>query len=549
MADRKPVSHAAVVSETHRLIGEALATHLNTPASVRFFQHVATLVESRMRALGDTEEAYRHRFFQQPPSMATSEAAELARFVIPKVTQFFRYPEQFDALGSVLAGMCKRPKQQLHIWSAGCATGEEPYSIAMVAMETVPESRCRIVGTDIDGEALRTATVAQYGEAAVKELQQPRLQRWTRPGRAGERVIAEEVRSRVRFHRHSLADMPCSRPPGGGDWDVIFCRNVLMYLTESVQRQAAREILRALRPGGVLFLGPAEGLLVHGVDESSALVSLERHGDSLYYRKLETSFSNSAERLRGEQPSARAPWAERADRRSSGGFAERLGVGRPLPREARTELEDPRPSVRSAEPARIDREEGPPEGATKPGNSPNSAEQVRNNPGLQAERPTQPQEQSSTPSADQSRNNLGLSLERPTRLEKARLERAVTLADREVWDEALGAVREILVHSPRNAEAQLLLGVILARCGGDEGEAENALSRAVALGHESALAYFELGRLREQRAPGSARHAFAEALRVASEQTGDTLISRGLSVTGSDLVAACRAKLRALAFR
>lgn len=424
-------------------IANCLSAYLKVPPSERFLLQVDALVEDRMRDLREGPEAFERRFFRLAPSATIGEAAELARQIIPKVTRFFRYPEHFQALGRVCLQMYAQGQRSLSIWSAGCATGEEPYSVAMVVREHVPAAECCVLATDIDEVALARGRAGRYGGASLNCLDRSRINRWTTQVEAGgEREIDPQTRALVRFNRHSLASWPYPRTARGDSWDVIFCRNVLIYLEPEVQREAVARLHEALRPGGVLFLGPAEGLLVHGLAIGASPLVLEQSGDALFFRKR---------------------------------------------------MAEPEPMRPKATPR---------------------------------------------PKADQAEADF-------ERLKTARLDRAVMLADRGEWDEALVDVQQVLNVAPRSAEAHLLRGIVLSRQGQTE-RAEEALLRSVQLGHRSALAPFELGCLLAERNPAEAQRQFEIALEIAGKNGAEALMTGGLSVSAPDLAAACQAKLNSL---
>jgi chemotaxis protein methyltransferase CheR len=197
-----------------------------------------------------------------------SEAAwrRLVSLVTVGETYFFRHEEQLEALRREILPEMVRDRlrsgvRRLRIWSAGCATGEEAYTLAILLLEAVPEARgwdLRVLGTDIDEEALRKAQAAIYGHWALRvdgEFQT----RWLRIAGGGRREVTSEVRSLVAFAPHNLV-AATEWPPAALDGlaDVILCRNVMMYMDPTTARQVVDDFRRALAPDGWLMLSPAE---------------------------------------------------------------------------------------------------------------------------------------------------------------------------------------------------------------------------------------------------------------------------------------------------
>lgn len=190
------------------------------------------------------------------------EVERLLQTLTINVTQFFRNPEVWDSLETVL-----RPRvtdRPLRCWSAGCATGEEAWTIAMMLAdlgEEGPDStwstRSRVDGTDVDPEVLDRARAALYLEQSFGVPVPDRARRHLVP--AGPELVAVRpgLRNHVRFLRHDLGVDPPPDPP----YDLIVCRNVVIYFGREVQEKLYQTFVNALAPGGVLLLGKVEGLV------------------------------------------------------------------------------------------------------------------------------------------------------------------------------------------------------------------------------------------------------------------------------------------------
>lgn len=203
--------------------------------------------------------------------MLASDPAEFDHLIghlTLKVTGFFRNGPVFAQLRSTVLPALLARSERLAVWSAGCATGEEPYSVAILLAELCAGRERRpevtIVGSDIDESALATARAGCYATAAVKEMSPALLSRWLVPERKDRGMryaLREEVREGVHFVWHNLSDAT-GPPPGAAPagFDLVLCRNVLIYFQRPLQGQVVDLLDRGLRPGGYLVLGEAESL-------------------------------------------------------------------------------------------------------------------------------------------------------------------------------------------------------------------------------------------------------------------------------------------------
>ncbi len=162
---------------------------------------------------------------------------------------FFRHPEQTAAFER----FARDHPEPLRIWSAGCASGEEPYSLAMALLEAGRAAgRDRILATDVSERALDRARAARYGPWSLRRLPDGVRRRWFR-GEAPPLEVAAEVRALVGFERHNLVT-----DPAPGEFDVVVCRNVLIYFEATTAVEVLYKLVAAVRPGGHLLLGPVE---------------------------------------------------------------------------------------------------------------------------------------------------------------------------------------------------------------------------------------------------------------------------------------------------
>lgn len=190
-------------------------------------------------------------------------AAVISSFTVGE-TYFYREDHQFRCLTeSILPEVIKdkRPGDKIRIWSQPCSTGEEPYSIAIWLLENwrlVDAYHVEIVGSDIDGESLATAREGRYGARSLNRLPPEVIKDYFEPLRHGTRFIIEDLRESVIYTETNLVD-PVSMQ-ANGVFDVIFCRNVLIYFDDASRARATKNLWSSLRPGGFICLGHTESM-------------------------------------------------------------------------------------------------------------------------------------------------------------------------------------------------------------------------------------------------------------------------------------------------
>lgn len=229
-------------------------------ADTKFEMFYARLAR-RLRALGLRDFKDYLDFLRQPDG---TEINQLINAITTNLTGFFREPHHFDFLARTLVPIWgARPGTPLRIWSAGCASGEEPYTIAMVLLEHLADARrrdLRVLATDLDTQALAQADAAIYPVERMGPLAQLPWRRWVLRGRgeqAGLIRLRPEVRALVHLRQLNLI----------GDWhlkrryDAIFCRNVMIYFDGPTKRRLVERLAERLTEQGHLFLGHAESLI------------------------------------------------------------------------------------------------------------------------------------------------------------------------------------------------------------------------------------------------------------------------------------------------
>ncbi|WP_233262066.1 CheR family methyltransferase [Vitiosangium sp. GDMCC 1.1324] len=189
-------------------------------------------------------------FLQRVLARDTSAVESFIGYAVIGETYFFRHPEQLRELGR----LASTHLGSFLVWSAGCASGEEPYSIAMSLLEAgLSPEHIRVVGTDVSGRALEKARQATYSPWSVRRME-PELEKRFLSLKPESVTVPAEVRARVEFRRHNLV----TDPPPVSSANAVFCRNVLIYFPPEVIPTVMERLVLALAPGGWLFLSPAE---------------------------------------------------------------------------------------------------------------------------------------------------------------------------------------------------------------------------------------------------------------------------------------------------
>ncbi len=197
-------------------------------------------------------------------SNASAEIQELTSAITTNLTAFFRENHHFEQLKAEVLPQLERMRcatQRIRIWSAGCSTGEEPYSLAVAVREALahlPDWDIKILATDIDSKVVATAVAGVYGSERLKDVSAERVHRWfpkiaARPGYC---EASADLKSLITFRQLNLFD----RWPMHGPFDVILCRNVVIYFDKDTQRELFERMADLQDPEGWLFLGHSESL-------------------------------------------------------------------------------------------------------------------------------------------------------------------------------------------------------------------------------------------------------------------------------------------------
>jgi chemotaxis protein methyltransferase WspC len=242
-------------------------------------------VRVRMASLG----LERREDYWEQLQASTEELHELIETVVVPETWFFRDHEAFAALARLATGewLPAHPGGMLRLLSVPCSTGEEPYSMTMALLDAgLPPGQFHVDALDISTRALAQAKTGVYGTNSFRGQDLSFRERYFQP--AGNRyALAERLCEKVNFRQGNLlsTDFPC----GGQPYDVIFCRNLLIYFDRSTQHRAMTSLASLLAPGGFLFVGPAEAFLASG----SGFASIN-HAMSFAFRRTGTKPAESA---------------------------------------------------------------------------------------------------------------------------------------------------------------------------------------------------------------------------------------------------------------
>lgn len=454
---------------------DAIEARFGHQRDARRAEDLATLLESRMLATNSrTYEDYAARLRD---SHAEWEA--LAPLLTVPETYFFRMPDHFEALVA-----CALPEvlkangntQTLRILSAGCATGEEAYTLRLILNERFPQLAnwaVSITGVDLSEAALGRARLGEYSAWSLRATSEARRRaNFTPVGKSFR--LNDAGRAGVIFRRENLLAAP---PAGEPPYDIIFCRNVLIYFSEEAIRQAVARLTERLAPRGYLFLGPAESL--RGVTRDFTIC---RSNDVFFYRrKLEPGKPYAPIAARTAAPMAAVPqpasepdasWYESIGHSMARLAA--LAVKKPESKAA------PAPKIQQAEP-RASAAEAPA----------GFLDLVR---------------------AEQFADALALLDAEPPSATISLL-RAVTLTNLGRQQEAEEECRLLLAADPRNAVAHYLAGLCREQQG-DLDAAEEHLGMATFLDPAFPMAHLHRGLIARRRKDlAAARTAFQHALR------------------------------------
>jgi chemotaxis protein methyltransferase CheR len=276
MADPAPLT-----SDEFRRLSEFLYRQTGMVFTEAKRYYVERRIYDRMSATSRRSFA---EYFAYLRSMERKEVEELINAFTVNETYFYREDHQLACLTTDLLKervATKRPGDTIRIWSSPCSTGEEPYSIAMWLLENwrdVDAYDVEILGSDIDTQVLEAAAEGIFGKRALMRLPPDLIARYFHELDDERWQILDDLRQSVRFSRVNIIDTNETRSQGR--FDVIFCRNVLIYFDDESRRIAAENLYDNLLPGGFICLGHTESM-----SRISPLFEVCRYSGAIVYRK------------------------------------------------------------------------------------------------------------------------------------------------------------------------------------------------------------------------------------------------------------------------
>lgn len=248
---------------------KSFAERINSLAGIVLSDHKRSLVVSRLskrlRILKLDNFSDYLAYLDRPEGQP--EIHEVVNAITTNLTSFFRESHHFEDMVKTLGENASHQRtsdavgaQRFRIWSAACSTGEEPYSIAMAVHDAgiaVPKADLRILATDIDTAALDTARQAIYLDDRVETCPQGYRKAYFEKQTDDRYQVSSKIRNMITFNQLNIH----KAWPMRGPFDVIFCRNILIYFSAESKQDIVARMVNMLRPGGTLYLGHSESML------------------------------------------------------------------------------------------------------------------------------------------------------------------------------------------------------------------------------------------------------------------------------------------------
>jgi len=265
----------------------AIRDFIHERSGIFFAENKKYIIENRltkrMTELG--VKTYKDYFYLMKYDTTQKEFNTLMNLITTNETSFFRNPPQLKAFSEevlplIMDGKNKAKNKKLRIWSAGCSTGEEPYTIGIILRESIRDIsswQIEILANDISEQVLYAARRGIYNDVTLRSTDRFIVEKYFTREPEGHR-ISDDIKRFVKFSHMNLTDY--KKMSMFRDVDVVFCRNVMIYFSEEVKKNIVRQFYHSLKPGGYLFIGHSESL--HGISKSFKLVYFK---NALVYNK------------------------------------------------------------------------------------------------------------------------------------------------------------------------------------------------------------------------------------------------------------------------
>lgn len=265
----------------------AIRDYIHERSGIFFAENKKYIIENRltkrMNELG--VKTYKDYFYLMKYDTTQKEFNTLMNLITTNETSFYRNPPQLKAFSDevlplILEEKTEAKSKRLKIWSAGCSTGEEPYTIGMILNEKIRDInswQIEILANDISEKVLYAARKGIYNDMTLRATDRFLVEKYFTREPEGHR-ISDDIKRLVKFSHMNLTDT--KKMSMFRDVDIIFCRNVMIYFSDEVKKNIVRQFYHSLRPGGYFFIGHSESL--HGISKSFKLVYFK---NALVYNK------------------------------------------------------------------------------------------------------------------------------------------------------------------------------------------------------------------------------------------------------------------------
>jgi chemotaxis protein methyltransferase CheR len=265
----------------------AIRDFIHERSGIFFAENKKYIVENRLsKRMADLGvKNYKDYFYLIKYDTSQKEFNTLMNLITTNETSFFRNPPQLKAFSDEVLPLIVKEKEvskqrKLRIWSAGCSTGEEPYTLSIILLEKIRDAaswQIEILANDISEQVLYAARTGVYNDMSLRSTERFIIEKYFTREPEGYRV-SDDVKRLVKLSHMNLTDF--KKMAMFKDIDILFCRNVMIYFSDDVKRNIVRHFYGSLRPGGYFFIGHSESL--HGISKSFKLAYFK---NALVYQK------------------------------------------------------------------------------------------------------------------------------------------------------------------------------------------------------------------------------------------------------------------------